>query len=269
MTDTQVAAPAGNWFDGLAPEDMSYITNRGLEKGDARTAFVNAMTAHKQAEQLIGVPPNELLRLPKDLNDAAGWLKVHERLGVPKEAKDYDLSSVKMPDGKDIDASFADALKASLLSANVSKDKAAVIAKSLVDVAAKADTSASDAKLAALNTEREALKIDWGPNSIPNLTICKNTVKTLGLDETVISTLENSVGYAKTMQAILKIGRAMGEDKFVQGGGNGDTPMDGTSAKEMLDTKMGDTAWVARFNAGDATALKEFDTLTRLQQKQR
>jgi hypothetical protein len=87
------------WYDGAGAEDVGYFQNRGWDKVDAKTAAINAAKAHREAEKLIGAPAAELVRLPKDPNDAAGWAAVRSRLGVPADEKGYNFADVKHADG--------------------------------------------------------------------------------------------------------------------------------------------------------------------------
>jgi hypothetical protein len=49
--------------------------------------------AHREAEKLIGAPASEMIRIPKDPNDAEGWRQVRSRLGVPADEKGYDFAA--------------------------------------------------------------------------------------------------------------------------------------------------------------------------------
>src|SRR5258708_32263958 len=83
------------WYDGVDSDTVGYIQNRGLDKVDAKNAFLAAVKAHKEAEKLIGVPADQVLRLPKDANDTSGWNTVKDRLGRPKDASGEDFTAVK------------------------------------------------------------------------------------------------------------------------------------------------------------------------------
>ncbi len=262
-------APAAPWYDGagLQAEEVGYFQNRGWDKLDAKSAAVAAARAHREAEKLIGAPANEILRMPKDANDAEGWKRVNDRLGVPAEAKDYDFSSVKKADGSDIDATLADKLRPVLQAARVSKDTAPTVLKAIVDTLGEGDKTAADAAAMKLAAERDALKTDWNQNLEQNMLVVKQTAKTLNIDPEAIGALEKVVGYSKVMQMMLKVGQAMGEDKFIMAqnnGGQGSGYVSKEQAQATLDQKMNDKVWTDKLTAGDVSALREFDTLTRV-----
>lgn len=256
---------AAHWYDGMSADEIGYLQNRGLDKGDARAAVQAAIRSHQEAEKLIGAPATEMLRLPKNAQDAEGWQRFNERLGVPKEAKEYDFSSLKFKDGSNLDDATAEAIKTALQTARVSKENAPIIAKAMIDLADAEDATSEADYALKLNAEREALKVNWGPNTTQNMMIVQQTAKTLGLGEDFVNTLEKSVGYSKTMDAMLKIGQAMGEDKFVMsqtGGGGSGNYMSAEQALNTLNTKMADSNWATKLQSGDSVVMTEFNTLT-------
>ena len=66
-------------------------------------------TSYLNAQQLLGAPADQLVRMPTKPDDEAGWAALHKRMGKPDKAEDYIL---KTADGKDLDAPLADALRA-------------------------------------------------------------------------------------------------------------------------------------------------------------
>src|SRR5712691_5287053 len=79
------------WFDGLAEPVRAHITNRGHDKEDAPTAAAKLAEAHFAAQRLIGVPPEQVVRLPKDGADPA-YADAYKRvasLGAYKEGQAF------------------------------------------------------------------------------------------------------------------------------------------------------------------------------------
>src|SRR5881394_756652 len=64
------------------------------------------------AEKLVGVPADQVLRVPKDAADEKGWNAVWSRLGKPTDAKGYDFSDIKFADGTAPDATFVETMRA-------------------------------------------------------------------------------------------------------------------------------------------------------------
>ena len=78
-----------------------------------------------EAQKFVGVPQEQLLRLPKDASDEAGIKAMWKRLGAPDAPEGYDFSGVKFADGTDLDQAFVDRARAAAAKLNMPKDTAA------------------------------------------------------------------------------------------------------------------------------------------------
>ena len=264
-TPSQTPAPA--WHAPYAgnADIMSHITNVGWDKLDAGAAAAAAAKAHFEAQRFVGVPTDQLLRLPKDPNDAAGWQGVYERLGKPKDTKEYDFSQVKFSDGGELDPAFVDFLRETAGKSNLSKAAATELAKSLAGWAEKSDqASATDAQ-AAIAAERTALQREWGANHNTNTVIARNAATKFGVDAETIQAMENVLGYSKVMNFFLKVGQATGEDTFVGGKGTGTSgAMTREQALARVQELKQDASWVQRYTNGDRDAVQLMKNLNRL-----
>src|SRR5258708_38450661 len=96
------AAASKPWYTGVTGVDQEMVghwTNRGWINKTAPEIAVEATKAAREAQAYVGVPAEQLVRLPKDPKDELGWKQVWQRFGVPKEAKEYDFTPVKFADG--------------------------------------------------------------------------------------------------------------------------------------------------------------------------
>src|SRR6185437_11410215 len=176
-------APAAKpWHDGMPAEHLGIISNRGWDKLDAAGAAKAIVASYDEAQRKLGVPANELLRFKPD--DPAIMDGFFQRLGVPKDAKDYDLSAIKFKDGSALDDTFADRVRAAALKFHLPKEAAAV-------------------------------KKNWGQNYEQNRLIAQRAAQAMGFDAEIISTLEKAAGYDKVMGALLAVGQKIGEDKLL------------------------------------------------------
>ena len=261
--------PPAAWYQGFEAEEVGYIQNRGWDKLDPAAAFREAAKAHRAAEKHIGVPADKLVRLPNGPADAEGLKTFYEKIGVPADDKGYDFSGIKFADGTELDAGFTTEMAKVLRSAGVAKDKAPEIVKAIVALGEQEDASSVAAREATLAAQRDALKIDWGSNVEKNLIIARGAAKQLGVDPEAVAALEGQVGYAAVMKMFHRLGAALGEHQFFDvgqgsGGGNKSGTFTVEQARAELARLEGDTAWVAKINAGDATAMQQFDNLTRI-----
>jgi len=260
--------PATPWYEGkLDAEALGHIENKGWKKDDPVDVAINATKQARELQRHFGVPPDQLLKLPKDTTDEAGWKAVRERLGMPKEAKDYDFTGVKRADGSDLDTAFADTLRAALHKAGTAKDAAPEIAKAVVknldDQAAAANTE----RAAKITAERADLLKEWGTNfEFNRLQAMQGAKRAAGSDEAaakLIDAMQNQIGYKATMEFWRKIGAGTTEDTFVDTN-TGANPTTRNGAVARLAELQADKAWTERYLKGDAAARREMDSLMTL-----
>lgn len=255
-------APAP-WHTGIDGDLIGHAQNKGWKIDDPKVAFSAAAQAHREAQSKLGVPPEQLLRLPKDQTDEAGWKAVYGRLGVPEDAKDYDLTSVKLANGTDVPAGLADALRAAMHAAHTPKDRAADVVKAVVKHL-DASTAAADAdKTAKLAEDKAALAKNWGKNEQANKFIASQAAQKLGVAPETVASLEGVVGYRAIMEMFHKIGMSMGEDKFVAADQN--NPGSGIMSRDQAQARkselMSDRTWADRYTKGDIQARREMRAL--------
>jgi hypothetical protein len=197
------------WFKGADDETVGYITNRGLDKKTPAEAALAAIKAHREAQSKLGVPTDQLIRLPKDASDERGWNDFYSRLGKPAKPEDYDLKAAKDAGAEDGFINFA---REFAFKNNLTKTQGEELAKQFVAYAEKDGQTNQQAALEAIEVERTALKKDWGPNWDANRIIARETAVKLGITPEAVAALEKSAGYGAAMTALLKMGLALGED---------------------------------------------------------
>lgn len=253
-------------FANLDAETRGAIANHGWDKKAPFEAFSEAFKSFREAEKFTGVPKDQIARIPKDVADEAGWKALHTRLGVPEKPEEYDFKDVKFADGSELDPQFVGAMAPALQAAGVPKDRAPDVVKAVVKFMEGATASEDAETQATLAKGRDEIAKSWGGNKEANAFIVKQAVIKLGLPEAVVDSLEKSAGYAPTMQALLKIGQMMGEDKFIASPapGGGGSVMTREQAVSRLGDLKRDPSWVKKVNTGDAIANREFNDLTQM-----
>ncbi len=191
---------------------------------------------------------------------------MHQKLGAPAEAKDYDFgTTVKFADGSELDQPFVEHMAKAFLETGVSKAQAGQIAKAVVQFMDSSDANDAQTTAATIATQKDALRASWGSNFNTNMIVAQNAFKALGFSKEVVDALESTAGYDKVMEAFRNIGQRIGEDKFVSSGAPG---ADGPKTKEQATAELAswknDAEAQKRFNAGDANELRRFHTLTRI-----
>jgi hypothetical protein len=255
-----------SWADVLDPEVKGHVQNAGWDKLDPAAAAAMASRAHREAQKFLGVPPDQLARIPRpdapELEVKAFW----QRLGAPADPTAYKLAEVKSKAGSEIDEKFADHLAQTGVALNV---PAAVLPKLAAQILDFFDTDALEAKTVAdraLAAEKETLAANWGANAENNFLVAQRGAAALGLKEDFISSLEGVAGYATVMEGLRKIGVASGEARSMIGmnpAGPGGF-MSVEQAQARIEEMKTDKEWFARWYKGDAAARREFEDVHRM-----
>lgn len=252
------------WHAGIDAGVIGAWQNKGFDYADPKGLATKLWESYSNLESHLGVPPDRLIRLPKDAADAGAIAQMRAKLGVPNEAKDYDFAGIKFTDGTDLEAGFSDTMRGALHRAGVTKDTAPEIVKAVVNYLDTADAAEGATRAAALAQEKADLAKSWGPAAEMNRLQAMQAVKRLGIDPDTVNLLESQIGYGKVMEMFRKIGAGTSEDTFVSGGrsdtGDG-KPATAEAAQARLKELKADKAWGKRLFAGDAATKREFDGL--------
>jgi hypothetical protein len=265
------------WYstiEGIDADTIGHIQTKGWDKKPANEVAIEAIRSHRAAELKLGVPADQILRLPKDMTDATAMKPIWQRLGAPAEAKDYDFSAVekKGADGSVANAKFIDAMRQTAAELNLPKDAAARIAQSVAKYQDEMEVSGKTEIEAKLAEEKTALAQNWGNKFEANKFIATQAANKLAVAmgkkpeeiASAVSALEGQVGYKAVMEMFLAIGQKMGEDKYVDSGNSNSGVMTREQAVARLNTLKGDENWAARLLKGDTEARKELAALTTL-----
>lgn len=252
-------APVGKWHDGIDAETRGFWELKGLPIDDPKAFGTKLTELYKNAEKYIGVPPDQVVRLPKADASPTDLRAFYERLGAPKEAKDYDLSAIK-------DTSVAEALRNAAHTTGVPREAATTVAKALATALESAATQRTTLETAKLAEQKENLTRNWGDKFAYNHLQAIEGARRLGISPEGVKALEGVIGYDQVMETMRKIGANTREDTFVErgiGGPNGDvTTLEG--ARERKRELMNDRDWVTKYNNGDQAAKREMSRLNQM-----
>lgn len=247
--------PTPPWHDGVAPEVKGFWQNKGIPLDDPKAFGTKLTELYQQAEKFIGVPPDRLVRMPAADARPEDIRAYYERIGMPKEAKDYDLSAIK-------DQAISDALRATLHQSGAPKDVAAAVAKS-VATALESQASQQSTENATRITEQKAkLQKEWGANFEYNKLKAMDGARRLGMSPETVAAMENLIGYDGIMETLRKIGVGTSEATFIDRGigTNGQvTTREGAVARKA--ELMADKAWADRYLKGGVAEVREMTGL--------
>jgi hypothetical protein len=124
-----------------------------------------------------------VVKLPKADAPPEDLRAFYERLGAPKEAKDYDLSvgQGRRPCGS---------LRAAMHARGVNKDAAADLAKAVATALESKATSDSTVNTQKLADQKAALRTNWGDKYDFNLLQASEGARRLGIAPEAVKALE-------------------------------------------------------------------------------
>lgn len=241
-TDATNQPAAYDWKSaGLDANGMSVVENKGWKApSDMLGSYVNL-------EKLIGVPPEQVIKLPKEMNDATMG-PVYDRLGRPKTPEEYKLP---VPEGDT--GEFAGIASKWFHEAGLSASQAGKVAAKWNEHVAEFTKKQMTDYTKSVEMDKIKLKTEWGDKHDSNIAVAKQAAVTFGVDDATISKLEKDMGFAGVYRFLFNIGSKLGEAEFIQGGGS-PGQFAGTSvesARAQIEANKKDRSFIDRFNSKD------------------
>jgi len=263
-TEAAAAAAAASkpWYDGIDAETIGHWDNKGWKKESAKEIALAATKQAREAEKHFGVPPEQLLKMPKADAKPEDIKAFRERLGMPKDAKEYDFSTIKGAAGNPIAATLADTLRSSSYAAGLSKEAAVAIAAAVQKSLDDGRASENTINAGKLAEEKTKLAANWKNNFDFNHLKAMEGARRLGITPDAVKALEGQIGYAAVMEAMRKIGAGTSEDTFVERGITGQgTPTTREGAMARKTELMADKDWAGRYLKGGVAENQEMTAL--------
>lgn len=252
------------WYDGKADAELvGHMQNKGWADKPADVVALEAIRSHRESEKLMGVPADQILRLPKELTDPLLMKPVWQRLGAPADAKDYDFSSVKTSDGKAPDQAFVDFARAQADKYHMPVAAATEWAQNLIKFNEGVASAATAERAATQVREAQELQKNWGANAEAFKIVAAQAAAKYGFTAEMVNAMQSVGGYAKTMEMFRTLAQQSGESRWIEG--SGDTKggvLSRSQAKTKIEDLKHDDGFVKRYLAGDVAAVREMTNLT-------
>ena len=248
------AATPSDWTTGLSDDLRGYVQNKGFK------APQDVLESYRNFEKLQGAPQDRILKLPEDMNTPEGRA-VWERLGRPKEAKDYKIDIPKEYG----DEKFAEEFRAIADKANLTHAQLENLVGWWNERTGNMIKGQTEAEKMAMNNADQALRKEWGAAYDQNKNIADNAARAVGIGEKEVRVLGQALGPDNALKLLLKLGKATGEADFVTtktGGGNGVMTPD--QAKNQISELMNDPSFTKRLMTSDADARRQWDNLHKM-----
>lgn len=252
----QALGTTASWFEGFQNAELkSFVETRKFDSPEKLAeSYVNL-------EKMKGVPADRLLKLPEKMEGDEARA-VFERLGTPKEAKEYGLPR----DEKATDHSFTDWAEKTFHENNLTKTQAKGLAEKFDAYVQSQNQAQTAAQAQALQQADTKLRSEWGQNYDANINIAKQGAKILGLDAKSLDSLEALQGRDALFKSLHRIGVSVGESTFVDGSQGGQAPATVTpeQAQAEIKTLLADQKFVKKVSRGDTEALAKWNHLNKL-----
>lgn len=242
---------------GELPEELQAIAKNKDWKSP-----LDAVASYQSLEKIMGAEKagRPVIVLPEDEKDEAGWGKVFEQLGRPKEASEYGLDKL---DGADPD--FAKWAADTFHTAGVSGKQAAAIAEKWQAYQAELVKQEDDQFAQTSKSDMEALKKEWGGDFDGKVELARRLVQNIGAGRedlgADLASIERVMGTRKFMTFFADLGAKLGEDQLPGTRERGGNLGGSKSALAEIETLKTDKDFNRKMQAGDATAKKRWDDL--------
>ena len=246
----------GSFLDAISDVDLkSYAQGRGWQD-------INAVVqSYREAEKLMGVPHDQIVRLPSKPDDADAWNKFYAKLGRPESIDKYEL---KVPDGTD--EQFKENMRKWMFDSGLPPQKAQQLFDNMTKF--EQDLIKKETELAQQKSQAEldALKTELGTKYAAHEEMARRAVKEFGIDQEKLNAIEQALGTSTFIKMFANIGAKLMEHEF-HDGGSGDKTGIGMTAEQAaakINALKADQEWVKRYLNKDHLATTEMDTLMRI-----
>lgn len=256
------AAPAAQapWYSTADADTVGWMETKGY-KADQLTPEValRAIQGHRNAEKYMGVPADQLIRLPKG-DDPKAMEAVYDKLGRPADPSKYEL---KVPDNAD--KGFVEWARGTFHKAGLNNAQANAITAEMFKFSETAAQAKAQADAQATQEGVKTLQKEWGSAFEQNTAIADRAAAAFGMDEKQLLGLKAAMGADGAMKFLHTIGTKLGEDQFVTGkGGGGFGAMTPAAAQAQIKTLQGDAEFRTKLVNGNADAKAQWERLHKM-----
>lgn len=179
----------------------------------------------------------------------------HKAIGRPDIADDYEVTA---PEGQELDQGLVDKMREVAFGAGVPKAAFEAMVQGFNEYGADLLEGQSDAALAAKQQGAAELRKEWGADFDAKVASANKAMAALEIDGDYVSRIEAGLGTADTMKLLEKIGRGVGEDALLGGGGQKFSMSLEAARTELASMKKGEKAEAIMKGAKDLTERRKF-----------
>jgi hypothetical protein len=256
-TNTSVAANGASWADSFDPDTKAWVSGKGWDKLAPEAVLPELVKGYRGAEKTIGVPADQIVRLPGKDAKPEEWRQVWNRLGAPDKPEGYEI---KAPDGDS--GEFLKTASGWFHELGIPKPMAQGLATKWNEYVSAQQVAEEGKWNDRFEKEMGELKTEWGADHDANRDLARRVEKATGLKIEQLQGVERALGPKAYQQFLARFGKTIGEHRFV-GGENqtGGFAMSPEAAKQRIADLQKDQTWRSAFLAGDADKKAEWTRL--------
>jgi hypothetical protein len=252
----QQAANGATWLEGFDADTKSWVSGKGWDKLDASSVLPELVKGYRGAERTLGVPADQILRLPGKDAKPEDWRPVWQKLGAPDKPEGYEI---KAPEGDP--GEFLKTATGWFHELGIPKPMAQGLAAKWNEFAQTQAEAAGAAWDSRFDKEMGELKTEWGQDFDKNRDLARRVEKATGLQVEQLQGVERALGPKAYQQFLARFGAALGEHRFVGGEGEKTFSMSADAAKARIAELGKDEAFKKKLMGGDVDAKAEWTKL--------
>lgn len=232
----------------LEPDARALVTDRQWKHPN------DIIKSYRNLEKLTGVPPDQILKLPKG-DDPAAWNDIYNRLGRPEKADGY---KIPVPEGDS--GEFAKTAAQWFHDAGLTQAGATKLANKWNEYVASQKTAQEEAVKLRDMQEVAALKQEWGVDYDRYTGVVDKAAEVFGMTPPQLLALKSVMGPKAAMQFMRNVGAKLGaEDKTFHDGSSstGFNSMSPEQARSEIARLQRDRAFAQEFNSADPRVRSE------------
>lgn len=236
---------AQTWLDKI--EDVGlreFAVNKGYNKGTLDEVAPNILRSYQHMEKIVGAEKAGKTLILPDFDSEESKPAVEEfynRLGRPKEGKEYDLALPK----EGVDADFEKWARDNFHGVGLTARQASALGKAWNEFATNRMTAQAAEQTRIADENTAALKKEWGAAFDDKSAKVDAIAKNLGVTDEALAALKTAMGGAQAMKMFASIADKMGEHAFINGEGDKGGALTPAEAKVELQKLRHDKEWMA------------------------
>jgi hypothetical protein len=248
------------WATSYEGDVKTWLDGMGVAKLPEKDALAKIIPMYRNAEQKLGVPADQLLRLPKDDADVEGFRGVMSKLGLPETPDGYGLT---VPEGQS-DA-FLKQATGWFHELGILKRQAAGLAGKWNEYIAGQQTAQAEQVEVRDTKDIEAMMAEMGDEYDKNIEFSRRVRRAAGLSDDEALSVARAIGLKRATMMFAELGKAMGEHRF-HGGDTGSSTfgMSVEGARARITELRKDQEFVTALTAGNADKKAEWTRLHKI-----